>query len=189
MSKDKVLIVVGEETVRISLCEFLEAKGFATGTAQSCEEGERQSRTFLPDVAILAGSLPDGGASDLMLRLRAVHSSIPIIILTGPVSVDLAVQAIKQGADQILPKPVDLPTLLVLVQRLIESRRNQRRRFAEQASHANDRTYPFLGNSPAIRRLSDLANKIAAADDSLLIMGEPGTEKGLLVRWVHDHSA
>lgn len=96
MSKDKVLIVEGEETHRISMSEFLESKGFATVRAQSCEEGQRQSCTFLPDLAILACSLPDGSAADLMLRLRTVHSSVPVIILTGQGSVDLTVQAIKQ---------------------------------------------------------------------------------------------
>jgi len=189
MSKDKVLIVEGEETQRISMSEFLESKGFATVRAQSCEEGQRQSCTFLPDLAILACSLPDGSAADMMMRLRAVHSSIPVIILTGQGSGDLTVQAIQQGADQIVTKPVDLPALLVLVQRLVESQRNSRRHFAEQASHGNDRVYPFVGKSPAIRKLLDLANKVAASDDSLLIMGEPGTGKGLLARWLHDHSA
>jgi len=71
----------------------------------NCEEGEKLLRSFRPDVVILDYSLPDGNAIDLMSRLKSIDPGLPVIILTGHGSIDLAVQAVKQGADQFLTKP------------------------------------------------------------------------------------
>jgi DNA-binding NtrC family response regulator len=189
MSKERILIVEDEETVRSTLVSFFEGKGFEILGARNCEEAERYLRTFRPDVAILDYILPDGNALDLMGRLHAVDSAIPVIILTGYGSIELAVQAVKQGAEQFLTKPADLPTLAVLIQRLLESQRNRQKEVAERARRGRDQMDPFLGTSRAIRKLSELAHKVVATDSSVLILGETGSGKGVLARWLHDHSS
>jgi DNA-binding NtrC family response regulator len=189
MSKDRVLIVEDDEAVRLTIINFLEHKGFETIGGQNCEEAERYLQSFRPDVAILDYNLPDGNALDLMSRLHAVDSSMPIIILTGYGSIDLAVQAVKQGAEQFLTKPPDLATVSVLIHRLVESRRNRQKQSAERLRTGRDRMDPFLGTSRAIRKLSELAHKVVGTDSSVLILGETGTGKGVLARWLHDHSS
>lgn len=188
MSKDRVLIVEDEETVRSAMMTFLEGKDFETIGAQNCEQAERYLRTFRPDVAILDYNLPDGNALELMSRLRTVDASMPIIILTGYGSIDLAVQAVKQGAEQFLTKPADLPTLSVLIQRSVENQRNRQKQIAERTRRGREQMNPFLGTSAAIRKLSEMAHKVVSTDSSVLILGETGTGKGVFARWLHDNS-
>ena len=189
MAKERVLIVEDEETIRQAIASFLEAKGFETVTAADCQEAERCVRSLRPDVAVLDYNLPDGNALDLMSRLRSADASLPFIVLTGFGSIDLAVQAVKQGAEQFLTKPADLPTLAVLIQRIVENQRNRQRQIAEKARRGRDQMNPFLGKSPAIQRMSGLAHRVASTDSSVLILGETGTGKGVLAHWLHEHSA
>jgi DNA-binding NtrC family response regulator len=189
MAKDRILVVDDDETIRHAITSFLKGKGFETTTGANCEEAEKSVRSLRPDVAILDYNLPDGNALDLMSRLRSVDPSLPFIILTGFGSIDLAVQAVKQGADQFLTKPADLPTLAVLIQRIIENQRNRQKQIAERARRGRDHMDPFLGKSPAIRRMSELAHRVVSTDSSVLILGETGTGKGVFARWLHDHSA
>src|SRR6266481_4001507 len=107
MAKDRVLIVEDEADIRQAITGYLEGRGFEAAGGKDCEEGEKLLRTFRPDVAILDYSLPDGNALDLMPRLKSVDPFLPLIILTGHGSIDLAVQAVKQGAEQFLTKPAD----------------------------------------------------------------------------------
>jgi DNA-binding NtrC family response regulator len=188
MTRDRILIVEDEEAIRDAISTFLTGKGFETAICETCEEAEQFLRSFRPDVAILDYNLPDGNALDLMSRARSVDPSLPVIILTGHGSIDLAVQAVKQGADQFLTKPADLPTLSVLVQRLVENQRNKHKQVADRTLHGRDQIDPFLGVSPVIRKLSELTHRVAATDSSVLILGETGTGKGVLARWLHDHS-
>jgi DNA-binding NtrC family response regulator len=189
MGKDRVLIVEDDEAVRSAMVGYLEHKGFETVGGQNCKEAEHYLRSFQPEIAILDYNLPDGNALELMSRLRAVDSLIPIIILTGYGSIELAVQAVKQGAEQFLTKPPDLPTLSVLIQRLIENRRARQKQSAERVRRGRDQMDPFLGTSSAVRKLSEVAHKVVATDSSVLILGETGTGKGVLARWLHDHGS
>ena len=108
-----------------------------------------------------------------------------MIVLTGHGSIDLAVRAIKEGAEQFLTKPVDLPALLVILQRLA---RRQDRRSARSSPAARERRRPldpFLGTSAAIRTLAEQARKVLDADRPILIQGETGSGKGVLAAWLH----
>ena len=187
--KDRILIIEDEEWIRTAVANFLRGAGFEVEVGQNCEEGERLLRGFHPDVAILDYSLPDGNALDLMSQLRSLEPSLPVIILTGHGSIDLAVQAVKQGADHFLTKPADLPTVSVLVQRLIENQRTRQKQIAERARSGRNQLDPFIGTSSAIRKLAKVANRVVNTDSSVLILGETGTGKGVLARWLHEHSS
>jgi len=189
MSKDKILLVEDEDRLRQAVATFLESKGFEVSAVRDCENAERHVRDLHPDVAILDHNLPDGNALDLMSRLRSVDPFLPFIVLTGFGSIDLAVQAVKRGADQFLTKPADLPTLAVLIERIVENQRNRQKQIADRARRGRDEMNPFLGKSAAIRRMSELAHRIVSTDSSVLILGETGTGKGVLARWLHDNSA
>jgi len=186
--KDRILIVEDEPAIRDAVSRFLELQGYETATGKNCEEAEHCLRSFRPDVAILDYSLPDGNALELIARMRLTDPSLPIVILTGHGSIDLAVQAVKLGADQFLTKPADLPALSILIQRLVENQRNRQKQVAERARRGRDQADPFSGTSREIRKLSDLAHKVVGTDSSVLILGETGTGKGVLARWLHDHS-
>lgn len=187
MPKIKVLIVEDDPGIKESMRKFLESKGCDPITATSCDMAERLCRTMRPDIAVLDYSLPDGNALDLMPRLRGIDQCIPVIILTGHGSIELAVEAIKLGADQFLTKPVELPALLVLIQRSFENQQNRRKQVAEKARRHRDSLDPFVGSSTAIKKFSELCSKVALTDSPVLILGETGCGKGVLARWLHQN--
>ena len=98
---------------------------------------------------------------------------------------DLAVRAVKEGADQFLAKPVELPALVVMLRRLLETQREKRRQAAGRARQAREAVDPFTGTSAAIRRLAEDARRLQASSSPILIEGETGSGKGVLARWLH----
>jgi len=187
LSDSRLLLVDDELAVRLPVERFFTGRGFEVGTAGSVAEALESFRAAVPDVVLLDYALPDGDGLELLRKLKAVDPSVPAILLTAHASIDLAVQAVKDGAENFLTKPVELPALLLMVERLAENRRLRHRSEVErrrEASHAPD---PFLGDSPAMRRLADQAARVAAAPTPLLIRGETGSGKGVLARWLHEH--
>lgn len=187
MHKDKVLIVEDEKEICDVLRDYLENKGYEVTTAGTCAEAEQAWRVARPDIAVLDHSLPDGTSLGLIPRLKAFDPSIQIIILTGYGSIDLAVEAIKLGAEQFLTKPAELATLYIVIQRSLENQRNHRRQLAEKTRLRRQTLDPFLGVSQGVRELAEYAHKVAQGDSPVLIQGETGTGKGVLARWLHQN--
>ncbi|HSC59232.1 MAG TPA: sigma-54 dependent transcriptional regulator [Gemmatimonadales bacterium] len=186
MSRATILIADDHDTIRAAFRSFLEAHGYAVVEASSAAQAEQVFRQAGPDAAILDHHLPDGDALGLLPVLRAGDPSVGIIIVTGHGTIDLAVQAIKAGADHFLTKPADLPAALVLLERVLERRRERRRHAAEDAARSDDGAPdPFLGNGVVIRRLAETARRLVAVDNPVLILGETGSGKGVLARWLH----
>src|SRR6185436_16085394 len=108
MPRNRILLVDDEPGVRFGIRGFLESHDYQVEEAETVAEAEDAFRASPPDAAILDYSLPDGNALDLLPRLKAIDAGIPLVILTAHGSVDLAVRAIKEGADHFLTKPVEL---------------------------------------------------------------------------------
>jgi DNA-binding NtrC family response regulator len=180
-----VLVVDDDASGRFAVGDYLEGRGYRVEQAESCAAALDAFRGAHPDVAILDYSLPDGTALELLPRLQAIDADVPLVILTGHSSIDLAVQAIKDGAEHFLTKPVELPALVVVLERLFDNRRQRRRNLAGRSREARRAADPFLGTSAAIRRLADEARRVQASDSTVLIQGETGSGKGVLASWLH----
>jgi DNA-binding NtrC family response regulator len=186
MALHRVLIVDDDAAVRFGIRDFLQSHlYYAVVEADSCRGAEEAFRASRPDVAIVDHVLPDGNALELLARLKGIDPSVPVVILTGHGSIDLAVRAIKDGAEHFITKPVDLPSLLVMLQRLLEAQRQRRRQLAGRSRESREEIDPFMGRSSAIRRLADEAPKVLGSESPVLIQGETGTGKGVLARWLH----
>ncbi len=181
----KILIVDDEPGIRFGVRDFLENEGFEVDEAETVAGAEKAVREGRPDAVVLDHMLPDGTALDLLPRIKELDPSLPVLVLTGHASIDLAVRAVKEGADQFLAKPVELPALQVMLQRLLESQREKRRQIAGRARQARETIDPFAGTSAAIRALAEQARRLAASSSPILIEGETGTGKGVLARWLH----
>ncbi len=183
----KILIVDDEPGIRFGVRDFLESEGLEVDEADTIAAAEKLLREGRPDAIVLDHMLPDGTALDLLPRIRESDPVVPVVVLTGHATIDLAVRAIKEGADQFLAKPVELPALLVMLQRLLESQRERRRQAAGRARQARETVDPFAGTSPAIRALAEQAQRLAASSSPILIEGETGRGKGVLARWLHQN--
>ena len=185
MAKNKILLVDDERPIRSAVRRFLEAKGYEVEEAETCQAATEVFRMARPDAAILDYRLADGNAVDLLPRLKAIDPSAVFIVLTGYGSIDLAVQAVKEGADHFLTKPVELPALQVILERVIEQQRSRRKEIAVRSCQVRGEADPFAGASPAIRQLHDQARRVLGSDSAILIQGETGAGKGVLARWLH----
>jgi DNA-binding NtrC family response regulator len=189
MTKDRVLVVEDEASIRTVLRQFLESRGYEVVEAASSADANRLWREAHPDIVLLDYSLPDGNALELLSALQGIDAFIPVIIVTGYGSIELAIEAVKLGAEQFLTKPVELSALGLIVQRSLENQRNRHRQRAENARKHRNALDPFLGNSSPIRRLAEIAKKVAASESPVLIQGETGTGKGVLARWLHQNGS
>lgn len=188
MSRNKVLVVDDESGVRFGIRDFLEQHGYEIDEAESCQDAQHIFRTSRPDIVIADYMLPDGTALDLLPRLKEIDSGTPLLVLTAHGSIDLAVRAIKEGAEQFLTKPLELPTLLVILQRLLQKQRNHHKQLASKSRQVRQAIDPFIGTSAAIRALREQSKKILSTESPVLVLGETGTGKGVLARWLHDNS-
>src|ERR1051326_6655470 len=116
MPRNKVLLIEDEAGIRFGIQDFLRTHGYEVAWADSCQGALELFRSAQPDIVLLDYMLPDGNALELLPRLKEIDSGTPVLILTGHGSIDLAVRAIKEGAEQFLTKPVELPSLLVILQ-------------------------------------------------------------------------
>jgi DNA-binding NtrC family response regulator len=188
MARNRILIVDDEAGLRFGIRDFLELQGYDIDEAESCGDAQQIFRSSRPDIVIADYLLPDGTALDLLPRLKEINADIPLLILTAHGSIDLAVRAIKEGAEQFLTKPLELPALLVILQRLLEKQRNHQKQLASKTLQVRRAIDPFIGNSAVIRTLAEQAKKILLTESPVLILGETGTGKGVLARWIHANS-
>jgi DNA-binding NtrC family response regulator len=181
----RVLTVDDDSNVRDLLRNYLRRGGYEVDEAGTCAEGLARFAEGHPDAVILDYELPDGTALDLIPRIRAQRPFVPVVVLTGHATIELAVRAIKEGADQFLTKPVELSTLGVVLERAIDVQRLRRK---EEGAKPGPQLDPFLGTSATIRKLAEEARRIAPAESPVLVTGETGAGKGVLAAWLHRNS-
>jgi DNA-binding NtrC family response regulator len=109
-------------------------------------------------------------------------------VLTGQGSIELAVRAIKQGAEQFLIKPIELPALHTLLTRAMDNKRHRQQTLIRQSKAKREQLDPFVGESKDIRNLHHLAMRLVTTVSPILIQGETGTGKGVLAKWIHENS-
>jgi DNA-binding NtrC family response regulator len=178
--------VVDEGGTRQELADFLSPRGYSVVEATSLDALLVELRHRPPDVAIVDCDLAPN-IDTLMLQVKRIDERVPVILLTANASVDRAVRAVKQGAEHFLAKPIELPALLVILQRILEAQRTRRRSMAINVIEHRRGIDPFLGRSPAITALAEQAHRVLDSHAPILIHGETGTGKGVLANWLHHH--
>jgi len=188
MTKKKILVADDDRALRGAMREYLLSLNFDVLEAGSCHATRETFKDSSPDAAILDYRFPDGTSLDLLPFLRQTYPGIPIILLTGNGTIPLAVQAMKEGAEQFLTKPVELAAVAVVLERALQNQRNRKKQLAGRNRDEREAIDPFVGTSQAITQLAGEAQKVAASDLPVLLAGETGSGKGVLARWLHNHS-
>lgn len=190
MRSNKVLVVDDESTIRTTLFRAFERKGFQVITAQRVDEAKSlmQSNTTL-DLAVIDLNLPDGSGIELMSWLKGINPKLQVIILTGFATIESAVMATQQGAFHFATKPVNLDEIMSLSEKALTHERlvveNQQLRSELKRKYKFDQ---IIGQSPSIREVLNLVERVADTDSNILITGESGTGKELFARAVHYNS-
>ena len=195
MSELTVMIVEDDPDVRLGCEQALRLEGIATRAAASAEAALRELHDHV-EAGQTVGAvvsdirLPGRDGMALLADLRAQDPTLPVIMITGHGDVNLAVQAMKQGAYDFLEKPFSPERLVDACRRALEQRRltlevaDLRARLAGRDRLAAR----LIGNSPAIERLRAKIADVADTSASVLIHGETGTGKELVARCLHETS-
>jgi DNA-binding NtrC family response regulator len=181
------LVVDDDPGIRASLGVLLQSWGFETVQASNVTEATRMVERHDPDIVITDLVMPESSGLDLLRKLKAGDPHRPVLLITAQGSIDVAVEAMKQGARDFLTKPLtDLPKLKALLddaERELEMRRKARRLTAkiEEEGGLGD----FVGVSKAIREVYQIIESVAQRDVSVMITGESGTGKEVVARSIH----
>ncbi|MDE2197341.1 MAG: sigma-54-dependent Fis family transcriptional regulator [Gammaproteobacteria bacterium] len=195
MTKPLILIADDQADVRQALSLLLRDSEYQVATAASPAEVLSSLRQSRPDLVLLDLNFQrdtTSGAEGLALlkEIRAQDAELPVVILTGWATVQVAVQAMQLGAQDFLEKPWENARVRSLVanQLTLASTRAQLRRLAESRHEQGADDAPVF-QSQAMGEVMEIAARVAASNAPVLLSGESGTGKGLLARWIHQHSA
>jgi len=185
----KILVVDDEPAMREVLEMRLQEWGFNVCLAEDGIEGKALAESYDPDIVISDVIMPQVSGMDLLRDLKAGDPDRPIILVTAQASIDLAVDAMKQGAQDFVTKPIDYSKLRMILKAAeaeIDLRRESRRLSSqlERGAGFGD----FVGTSKSMREVYDLIASISASDAPVLIAGESGTGKELAARTIHQLS-
>lgn len=187
----RVLIIDDEPGLREVLSRRLEHWGYRCSAAAGVEEAESLLDTFQPDVVVSDVLMPGITGLDLLRRLKSgARRRLPVILMTAGGSIDRAVEAMKEGAEDFLTKPLDDDKLRVLLESVVSDIRQSREARALEASLDRDgRLGGLVGRSAAMRELYQSIELVASSDASALITGESGTGKEVVARTIHELSS
>lgn len=186
----KALIIDDEESIRLALTHFLRQRGYELRESKSGGEALVMAKEWLPDLVFLDRRLPDVDGESLLPFLIAPEIGACVIMMTGYVELDKAVQAMRNGAEYYFPKPLDLPQVAMILDRLEEQfkLKNKAAHHRQLCDQGGDDDV-IIGVSPQIigmqRLIALLAKNIATP---VLILGESGSGKELAVRAIHRQS-
>lgn len=190
MRSDTILVVDDEKLIRWSLTQHLQNESFSVIEAETVKMGLDRVSEFEPDLIILDQRLPDGTGIEFIQKLKEMSYEIPIIMLSAIDSSNVAVQAMKLGALDYITKPLNFDELKIIVEKALESVRLKRQvSLLQKEQKKLLSTNAIIGDSPVMKKLFTVMNKIALSDSStVLVTGESGVGKELVVRTIHELS-
>ena len=184
----QILVVDDEEIMCESLAAWLREDGYRVDTAASGREAVEKARQR--DYAIYFVDLKMPGGMDgieTMMQIRRLHPEASIIIITAYATVDTAITAMKEGAQEYIVKPCNPEEISLLVSRIIKVKNLQRENTILRKKLTRQyRVHDVISKNPRMQEILDLAQEVASLRSTVLIQGESGTGKELVARAIHN---
>ncbi len=184
-----LLVIDDEPSILHAFRRCFRDSDLVVSTASTAAEGVRVVEQSRPDAVVVDVHLPDGSGLSTFERIRAVDARIPVILVTGHGTTDLAIEAMKRGAFEYVLKPLDLPQMRELVARACASSRLMHvPAVVADEEPAAEQADALVGRCTAMQEVYKAIGRVAPTDASVLILGESGTGKELVARAIYQHS-
>jgi len=184
--KANILVIDDEESMRDSCRQTLSRDGNSVEVAENGTKALAVLADRAFDVVILDMKMPGPSGMEVLKRIKRSDPAAVVIVITGYATVDSAVEAMKNGAYDFVPKPFTPDTLRVIVKRALEKRQLDLENFLLRdqlkTSFGPD---VVVGRSESMKKVEDLIRKVGPTDSTVLISGESGTDKELVARAIH----
>ncbi|MEW6584856.1 MAG: sigma-54 dependent transcriptional regulator [Nitrospirota bacterium] len=185
--KPAIMLVDDEESIRFGFSRYLSRAGYNVKEADSLSAGQKLLLLQRFDAILLDLNLPDGNSIEWIRELRENYPDLSIVVITGYGDVPTAVEAMRRGADNFLTKPVNMEDLDLFLKKSLELGTLRRTHLTSQRLAKKDRSY--FGESPAVKKVQELALLAAQNASPVILLGETGSGKGVLARWIHDNGS
>tara|TARA_B100000886_G_scaffold338613_1_gene301868 strand:- start:3658 stop:5025 length:1368 start_codon:yes stop_codon:yes gene_type:complete len=185
----EILVIDDNPDIRLLVSNILMDQNFKVRTAANYDQAVYEINTKLPDLAIVDIKLDkvDKDGIDLLKIITKKSKLIPIIMISGHATVQIAVEAIRLGAYEFIEKPFSKEKILNYVSRALES--SQLRKDKDIIENKLFHSFDLIGKSPAILKVKKIIEKLSTSESRVLISGPTGTGKELVARKIHKNSS
>lgn len=186
MKDYNILIIDDEQSQREILTGYLKKKGYHILAAESGERGIELVQQNTVDVILSDYKMPDKTGLEVLSEIKRINPGISFVMITAYSTVEIAVQAMRLGANDYISKPVDLDELDIIIDKIIEHR-NLKSEIEILRSQLKDKhkLTSIISYSPGMEDVLSIASRAAESSASILITGENGTGKEVLAKAVH----
>ena len=184
----KILVIDDERPIRKTLCEILEFEKFEVDQAENGEDGLKMAQENEYDVILCDIKMPKMDGMEVLEKIKELDYDSTIVMISGHGTIDTAVDALKKGAFDYLPKPPDLNRLLVTVRNAMNKKELVQETKVLKKKLNKVKSANIIGESQAIKTVINMIDKVAATDARVLITGGNGSGKELVARQIHEKS-
>jgi two-component system, NtrC family, response regulator AtoC len=189
MSKQSILVVDDDKSIRDYLATFLTSRGFHVDSLGSGDEAiDRLASGYSPTMILLDVMLPGKDGIEVLSSVKSIYPSIPIIILSGVGQIKTVVEAMKTGAADYLTKPFEEEALELAIANVIEKQqlKQELKTLKQQLAYVEQGN--ILTSNPQMLRIIDISRHVASTDVPVLILGESGVGKEVVASFIHEQS-
>lgn len=183
---ERILIVEDKESMAEMLRTSLSSEGYDCSVASNGVDGIRMFQSEPFDLVLTDLRLPRKGGLKVLKSIRSEDPSIPVIIMTAYGTIETAVEAMKNGANDFITKPFDMDHLLLIIKRVMDTRRLYRENLLLKDEFITRAGLPnIIGRSEKIMDVIKKVQRVAPTRSTVLLLGESGTGKELFARAIH----
>ena len=184
----KILIVDDEPAIRRTLKEILEFEKFKVDEATNGLECMVKLKKDKFDVILMDIKMPQMTGMEALERVHMLAPETPVVMISGHGTIETAVEAVKKGAFDYISKPPDLNRLLITLRNAMDKSSLITETKVLKKKVTSSKVQEIVGESPAISKIHEFIETVGPTDSRVLVLGENGTGKELVARWLHEKS-
>ncbi len=182
----KILVIDDERSIRNTLSDILGLEGHKVEVAEDGEQGFRKASETKFDAVFCDIKMPKMDGMEVLAKLHDSFPELPIVMISGHGDIDTAVESIKKGAFDYIQKPLDLNRMLVTLRNALD--RSTLVTETKTLKKKVNSKYKMIGETPEMKKVKEMIDRVAPTDARVLITGSNGTGKEAVAHWMHEKS-